>query len=60
MSILNRLFQRKREMENGKPDDWEQDEVFVRAPDGRLIKLDVPDSGGEDDAPDNKAERKGN
>ena len=45
MSIFRRAFQRKREEENGRPEDWEADEVYVRNEKGELVKLEVPDAG---------------
>ena len=30
MSIINRLFRHKEENEDGKPANWEPDEVYVR------------------------------
>lgn len=50
MKLIKRMFQRAREIEAGKPDQWEEDEVFVRNENGELAKLEVPDLGGEEDA----------
>jgi len=54
MSIFRKAFRKKREEENGIPEEWEADEVFVRNEKGELVKLEVTDSGGEENAADDQ------
>lgn len=55
MSLFTKVFQRKREAEAGRPEDWDDtDEVFVRGKDGKLVKYEV-DDGGDTDVTDDQA-----
>ncbi|MBQ9409287.1 MAG: hypothetical protein IJU28_07880 [Clostridia bacterium] len=56
MSIFNRIFRHKEENENGKPANWEPDEVYVRRG-GVVLKVEPPDKEVTSDVADDQVQK---